>query len=77
VYLGSFTGFFVFSWPVAFAPNAGAPHVSSKSAPLTLLSILLAVLILFRFITGLCGAAFLSVAGGTVSDLFSSSEIAT
>ena len=37
----------------------------------------LAVLIFFRFVTGLCGAAFLSVSGGTVSDLFISSEIAT
>ncbi|KAF9785518.1 major facilitator superfamily domain-containing protein [Thelephora terrestris] len=56
VYLGSFAGFFIFSWPVAFAPNA-------------------AVLIFFRFITGLCGAAFLSVAGGTVSDLFSPANL--
>ncbi|KAF9650493.1 MFS general substrate transporter [Thelephora ganbajun] len=56
VYLGSFTGFFIFSWPVAFAPNV-------------------AVLIVFRFITGLCGAAFLSVTGGTIGDLYASSEI--
>ncbi|KAJ8079688.1 hypothetical protein AAF712_011828 [Marasmius tenuissimus] len=35
------------------------------------------VLLIFRFITGLCGSAFLSVAGGSVSDLFSNEEVAT
>ena len=48
------------------------------TAPMTLpdcRSPSLAVLIFFRFVTGLCGAAFLSVTGGTISDLFTSSEI--
>ena len=31
VYLGSFTGFFIFSWPVAFAPNAGEYSFSPDS----------------------------------------------
>ncbi|KAL0577765.1 hypothetical protein V5O48_004223 [Marasmius crinis-equi] len=35
------------------------------------------VMLVFRFITGFCGSAFLSVAGGSVSDLFSNDEVAT
>lgn len=31
---------------------------------------------IFRFITGFCGSAFLSVAGGSVSDLFSNESVA-
>ncbi|KAF9494684.1 MFS general substrate transporter [Pleurotus eryngii] len=57
VYQVSYTLFFTFSWPVAFAPN-------------------IAVYLIFRFVTGLCGSAFLSVAGGSVSDLFSDATIA-
>ncbi|KAI9001160.1 MFS general substrate transporter [Trametes punicea] len=37
----------------------------------------IAVFLVFRFITGLCGAAFLSVAGGSVSDLFDNAHVAT
>jgi hypothetical protein len=36
-----------------------------------------AVYLIFRFICGYCGSAFLSVAGGSVSDMFSNSEVAT
>ena len=32
--------------------------------------------LIFRFITGFCSAAFLAVAGGTVSDLFSDATVA-
>ncbi|KAG7093210.1 hypothetical protein E1B28_006897 [Marasmius oreades] len=35
------------------------------------------VMLVFRFISGFCGSAFLSVAGGTVSDLFVNEEVAT
>lgn len=78
VYLGSFIGFFIFSWPVAFAPNIGACYPSPGSVSSTHpFPIFPAVLIFFRFVTGLCGAAFLSVTGGSISDLFLSSEIAT
>ena len=35
-----------------------------------------AVYLTFRFICGYCGSAFLSVAGGSVSDMFSNSEVA-
>lgn len=34
-------------------------------------------LIVFRFITGFCSSAFLSVAGGSVSDLFENRYVAT
>ncbi|TFK32753.1 major facilitator superfamily domain-containing protein [Crucibulum laeve] len=57
VYWMSYGLFFVFSWPVAFAPN-------------------IAVHLIFRFVTGFCGSAFLSVAGGSVSDLFSDHAVA-
>lgn len=35
-----------------------------------------AVYLIFRFLTGFCSSAFLSVAGGTVSDLFNDAEVA-
>ncbi|KAI0277126.1 MFS general substrate transporter [Russula aff. rugulosa BPL654] len=37
----------------------------------------ISVYLVFRFIGGYSGAAFLSVAGGSVSDMFSNSEVAT
>ncbi|KAI0721913.1 MFS transporter [Cerioporus squamosus] len=37
----------------------------------------IATYLVFRFITGLCGSAFLSVAGGSVSDLFDNQTVAT
>ncbi|KAH9979929.1 major facilitator superfamily domain-containing protein [Lactifluus volemus] len=58
VYRVSFSLFFLFMFPVAFAPN-------------------ISVYLVFRFISGYCGAAFLCVAGGSVSDMFSNSEVAT
>ncbi|KIK94332.1 hypothetical protein PAXRUDRAFT_828105 [Paxillus rubicundulus Ve08.2h10] len=36
----------------------------------------IAVFLVFRLLTGLCGAAFLSVAGGSVSDMFPDSTVA-
>ncbi len=36
-----------------------------------------AVYLIFRFITGFSGSAFLSVAGGSVSDLFDNAKVAT
>ncbi|KAI0630260.1 MFS general substrate transporter [Trametes polyzona] len=44
-------------------PTAFPPHI--------------AVYLVFRFITGLCGSAFLSVAGDSVSDLFDNHHVAT
>ncbi|KAH9020531.1 MFS general substrate transporter [Lactarius deliciosus] len=58
VYRVSFGFFFVFMFPVAFAPN-------------------ITVYLVFRFLAGYSGAAFLSLAGGSVSDMFPNSEVAT
>ncbi|KAG2110083.1 major facilitator superfamily domain-containing protein [Suillus cothurnatus] len=57
VYQVSYVLFFIFTFPVVFAPN-------------------IAVFLVFRLITGFCGSAFLSVAGGSVSDMFPNSSIA-
>ncbi|THH04362.1 hypothetical protein EW145_g5577 [Phellinidium pouzarii] len=57
VYWVSYFLFFVFSFPVAFAPN-------------------ITVFLIFRFIGGFAGSAFLSVAGGSVGDLFSNESVA-
>ncbi|KZT01401.1 MFS general substrate transporter [Laetiporus sulphureus 93-53] len=37
----------------------------------------IATYLVFRFITGFCGSAFLSVAGGSVSDMFVNEKVAT
>ncbi|KAJ7140499.1 MFS general substrate transporter [Mycena crocata] len=37
----------------------------------------LAVLLVFRFVLGMCGASFLSVAGGSIADMFASDLVAT
>lgn len=58
VYQISYAFFFIFTFPVVFAPN-------------------IAVFLVFRLITGFCGSAFLSVAGGSVSDMFPNSSIAS
>ncbi|KAH7909491.1 major facilitator superfamily domain-containing protein [Hygrophoropsis aurantiaca] len=57
VYRVSYLLFFIFTFPVAFAPNIG-------------------VFLFFRLITGFCGSAFLSVAGGSVSDMFDNDTVA-
>ncbi|KAG6377998.1 major facilitator superfamily domain-containing protein [Boletus reticuloceps] len=57
IYRISYILFFIFTFPVAFAPNIG-------------------IFLFFRLITGFCGAAFLSVAGGSVSDMFPNSTVA-
>ncbi|KAG1790796.1 major facilitator superfamily domain-containing protein [Suillus plorans] len=54
----SYVFFFIFTFPIVFAPN-------------------IAVFLVFRLITGFCGSAFLSVAGGSVSDMFPNSSIAS
>ncbi|KAG1861380.1 major facilitator superfamily domain-containing protein [Suillus tomentosus] len=58
VYQASYACFFIFTFPVVFAPN-------------------IAVFLVFRLITGFCGSTFLSVAGGSVSDMFPDSSIAS
>jgi MFS family permease len=75
IYRTSFFLFFVFTFPVTFAPNFGM-HMDQDAQMLRLIPIL-AVYLIFRFITGFCGSAFLSVAGGTASDLFDNQHVAT
>ncbi|PPQ97319.1 hypothetical protein CVT26_006637 [Gymnopilus dilepis] len=76
VYRISYALFFALNFPVAFAPDIGAMRfLVSKSV--MALTHLLAVYLIFRFITGFCGSAFLSVAGGSVSDLFTDKNVST
>lgn len=76
IYRLSYAFFFIFSWPIAFAPGIGKHRaISLCISQIDVRS--LAVILVFRFITGFCGSAFLSVAGGSVSDLFSSATVAT
>ncbi|KAH9985041.1 MFS general substrate transporter [Russula compacta] len=58
IYRVSLSLFFLFSFPIAFAPD-------------------IAIYLTFRFLTGFCGAAFLSVAGGSVSDMFPNRTVGT
>ncbi|KAH8108393.1 MFS transporter [Phellopilus nigrolimitatus] len=58
VYWVSYFLFFVFSFPVAFAPN-------------------IVVFLIFRFISGFASSAFLSVAGGSVGDMFTNETVAS
>lgn len=57
IYRVSYALFWVFCWPVAFAPD-------------------IAVFLVFRFLTGFCCSAFLSVAGGSMSDIWAGHQVA-
>lgn len=48
----------------------------NRLASQVLTIVVLAVYLIFRFLTGFAGSAFLSVAGGSVSDLFTSDKVA-
>ena len=74
IYLTSYLFFFVFTFPVAFAPNIGIFIQDYDKNQFLFLTI--AVFLVFRFITGFASAAFLSVAGGSVSDLFTNEKVA-
>ncbi len=65
----------VFNIPVAFANNIGNSGCPLYFVPFTDSNVSLAVHLIFRFLTGFCGAAFLSVAGGTVTDLFENEHV--
>lgn len=75
VYRVSYFLFFILQFPVAFAPNAGKV-LGGLSFHKILLLPLTGVYLTFRFITGFCGSAFLTVSGGTVSDMFPDSSVA-
>lgn len=77
VYWVSYSMFFVLSFPVAFAPNIGMGISAPTIFPVTWLTIILAVFLIFRFFGGFVSSAFLSVAGGSVSDLFPNETVAT
>ncbi|EEB94548.1 hypothetical protein MPER_06621, partial [Moniliophthora perniciosa FA553] len=62
-------------WPVLVGPLSegvleGTSYIRASFLPG-------AVFLIFRFITGFCGSTFLSVAGGSVSDLFANNEVGT
>lgn len=75
VYRVSYIIFWIFSWPVAFAPNIGE-WVSLFDTDIHISTAMIAVFLVFRFLSGFAGAAFLSVAGGSVSDLFTNEKVA-
>lgn len=52
-------------------------RVGAVAGSITLVHFSTAVYLIFRFLAGCSGAAFLSIAGGSVSDMFSISEVAT
>ena len=76
VYRVSFCLFFICMFPVAFAPHICMYAFCLGTSGITRY-MPTAVYLTFRFICGYCGSAFLSVAGGSVSDMFSNSEVAT
>lgn len=75
VYRLSYGLLFAFSWPIVFPPNAGEATFAYLPAPSALNTIFAAVYLVFRFITGLCGSAFMSVVGGSVADMFSNAKV--
>jgi hypothetical protein len=72
-------------YPSCFSSFSPGPwrFLQTFVSDLTLLSLkntngnMLAVFCVFRFITGLCGSAFMSVAGGSVGDLHSDATVGT
>jgi MFS family permease len=74
MYRISYLLFFAFSWAVAFPPDIGTPLNRICRA---FVDNDLAVYCIFRFLTGFSSSAFLSVAGGSVSDLFDNDQVAT
>ncbi|KAG8742569.1 hypothetical protein FRC12_015334 [Ceratobasidium sp. 428] len=74
IYWISFVWFVLLNFPVAFSPNIGT---SSRSPEQTFIDGATEVYLIFRFLTGFSGAAFLSVAGGSVADLFANDKVAS
>lgn len=76
IYRVSFGMFFALSWPVAFAPDIGTSAVLGHDSAQLTAAVVSAVFLVFRFLTGFFGSTFLSVAGGSVSDLFPKDKVA-
>lgn len=80
IYNWSYLFFVIFNIPVAVAKNAGKSHFAAfhaRRTPLTNLEPPTATWLVGRFLSGVAGAAFLSVAGGSVSDLFRGKALST
>jgi MFS family permease len=68
----------VFTIPVAFSNNARKSlHPLSVDRVPYEAPYSVAVHLIFRFLCGFAGASFLSVAGGTVADLFENDKLGT
>lgn len=75
IYRISYFLFFAFSFPIAFAEHICTRHLQ-RSINLLMANPLPAIFLIFRFLTGFCGSAFLSVAAGSVSDMFTNEKVA-
>ena len=74
--------FLLFNIPVALANNIGKPPSRKLDVFIRIELIGIsgacrrtAVHLIFRFFTGFAGSAFLSISGGTVSDMFINAEV--
>ena len=76
IYLASYGLFFVFSWPVAFAPDICLSLALFNVATVIMVISRTDIHLIFRFVTGFCGSAFFAVSGGSISDMFSSDKVA-
>lgn len=74
IYVISYVILFALSWGVPFSPNIGKCPVMSFSQKINYQIIPVTHLVM-RFLCGFAGSAFMSVAGGSVSDLFEDHEI--
>jgi MFS family permease len=79
IYRLSFIAFFILNFPVAFANNIGQfiIHLPEVMPGINITSNFAAVHLTFRFISGFGGAAFLSLGGGSIADLFMGPKVAT
>lgn len=74
IYTISYCIFFALSWGVPFSPDIGEyPH--PLFTELEMNERLSATHLVMRFLCGFAGSAFMSVAGGSVGDLFDDHEI--
>jgi MFS family permease len=64
----------VLNFPVAFGKLA---NTSRDGVKLIKIANNVAVHMIFRFLTGFAGSAFLSVSGGAISDVFKNEFVAT
>ena len=75
IYYGSYFLFWVFTWPVAFPPDIGE-CARFRVARILEVTYVPETFLVFRFLTGFSSSAFLSVAAGSISDMFHPEEVA-